>query len=225
MKRKMTALLTLALLTTLLLGGCGGTESKSDTMTVSEMLETVLKDNGGEVYIYKADTKYHQNVALGKDMPVGVYVYDGEGINWCQEEGRTESGRDSYKLGDIANNKVNFEKGGEKDLVLGLDLETDDTGNDVYIEAIQTENDEVYLLGGFSRIEVYDTTYMCFATRVTHLNTYDNWKTEIYYLIEDTESTKDKTIVWDKIGTDNILIDEVNVRKAVYSPIIPQPAD
>lgn len=225
MKKRIAILLTLTLSATMLLGGCGSAGSKSDTMTVSEMLETVLKDNGGEVYIYEADTQYYQSIALGKDMPVGVYVYDGEGINWCQEEGRTESGRGSYKLGDIANDKINFEKGGEKDLVLGLDLETDDTGNDVYIEAIPTEGEDVYYLGGFSRIEIYDKTYMCFATCFTNLSYYDEPKTELYYLIEDTESTKDKTIVWDKIGTDNILIDEVNVNKAVYSPIIPKPAD
>lgn len=225
MKKKF---LTLALVTTMLvstLTGCGGS-GKSDTMTVSQMFDTVLEDNGGELYIYGVETKYHSDTALGKDMPMKVFAYDGERIIRCQEVGRTENGFGEYKLGDIAKGNMNFEKTENETLVLGLNLETDETGNSVYIEAIKTENDkDRYCLGGFSRIEVYDTTFICFATNVTDHSYATPYTTQRYYLIEDTESTKGKTIVWDEIGTEGILIDEMGLNKDVYAPAIQQPAD
>lgn len=230
MKKRFIALLLSGLMVVGVLSGCGSSGTKSDTMTVSEMLETVLEDNGGELYFYTTDTQYSNETPLGKDRKMQVYIYDGETVCRGKQVG-SDDDYESYKLGEIANNEMTFEKVGEKDRVLGLDLETDETGNNVYIEALKTESHsewhdfEVYYLGGFSRIEVYGTTYMCFSTRVTHLDTYDNWKTELYFLIEDTESTKNKTIVWDEIGTDGILVDEVKVRTDVYAPIIPQPVD
>ena len=66
---------------------------------------------------------------------------------------------------------------------------------------------------------------MCFATNVTNAAYTPPYITQIYYLIEDTETTKNKTIVWDEIGTEGILIDEVGVKKKVYAPAIQQPAD
>lgn len=225
MKKKF---LTLALVTTMLvstLTGCGGS-GKSDTMTVSQMFEAVLEDNGGEFYIYGVETKYYPDTALGKDMPMKVFAYDGESIIRCQEVGRTENGAGNYKLGEIVKENVNFEKTEDETLVLGLNLETDETGNNVYIETIKTEKDnDRYCLGGFSRIEIYDTTFMCFATNYTDHNYVTPHTTQIYYLIEDTESTKNKTIVWDEIGTEGILIDEMSLYKDVYAPAIQQPAD
>lgn len=224
MKRRIATLLTLTISITMLLSGCGSTESKSDTMTVSEMLETVLKDNGGEVYIYKGDTQ-HDNV-LGKDMDVDVYVYDGEEITGCEDEryyaGELQLWECNYDLGDIVNDKINFEKDENKKLVLGLNLETDETGNDVHIEAIKTESEsDKYFFGTFSRIEVYDATFMCFATRVVPQDGTNPYT--LYTVIKDTESTKDKTIVCDEVGTEGILVDEMGLKPNIYFPL--KPAD
>ncbi len=226
MKKRFIAIVLIATMTLGILGGCGssegGSSKKSDTMTVSQMFETVLEENGGELYIYKAD-----DCDLGKDMSVNVWSYNGQRVNACQEVGRTEGNSGAYNLGDIANKKINFEKCEDSNiLVHGLDLETDETGNNVYIEAIHTENKRLkFYLGGFSRIEVYDTTFMCFTTNVTDNSYATPYTYQLYYLIEDTETTKDKTIVWDKIGAEGILIDEIGVNKQVYAPATQQPAD
>ena len=227
MKRRIATLLTLTISTTMLLSGCGSIESKQDTMTVSEMLETVLKDNGGEVYIYEGDTDH--GAVLGKDMDVDVYAYDGEEITMCEDErffaGEIPFSDCYYDLGDIANDKINFEKNekkGFKSKVLGLNLETDDTGNDVYIEAIKTDHEsDEYFFGTFRRIEVYDATFMCFETRVEPQNGTSPYT--VYTVIKDTESTKDKTIVWDEVGTEGILVDEMGINPSIYFP--PKPAD
>lgn len=237
MKKRFIALSLVVTMIIGVLSGCGnskggssegGSSKKSDTMTVSEMLEAVLEDNDGELYIYEADMFYDSDIPLGKNRPVHVYVYDGEGIDWCREAGRTQTGRGSYKLGDIANKEISFEKGGDK-AESHLNLETDESGNNVYIEAMMykkaLKGRDAFYLGGFSRIEVYGTTFMCFATTVTHKAYYDNRSSVLYYLIEDTESTKDKTIVWDDLGTDGIPVDELNVDTSIYAPYIVKPAD
>lgn len=226
MKKRIIALSLVLTMAVGILNGCGSSGTKSDTMTVSEMLETVLEDNSGELYFYTTDTRYDHEIPLGKSRRMDVYSYDGESVVRCRKVGSDDI---QCALGQIANKETSFEKTEEKDKVLGLDLETDKTGNEVYLEVLKTETHrgskdfEVYYLGGFSRIEIYGTTYMCFATRQTDF--YDDRKTEIYFLIEDTESTKDKTIVWDELGTEGILVDEAYIRQEIYAPIIPQPAD
>lgn len=229
MKKKF---LTLALVTTMLvstLTGCGGS-GKSDTMTVSEMFEAVLDDNGGEVYIYHVDTRLHngkyKGMNVGKEMPVSAYAFDGEKIVQCKVS-------DYINLGQVAKKEVSLvDRYDNSYPVVGFDLETDETGNDVYIEALvayksesSTSDYKAFYLGGFSRVEVYDTTFMCFAINYTDHGYSTPSTSKQYYLIEDTESTKDKTIVWDEMETEGILVDELNVKKNVYAPAYEQPAD
>ncbi len=224
--------ITLGLVVTMVvgvLGGCGSSGSSGKTMTVSEMLETVIEDNGGEVYLYEVESGGdNKDKTFGKDMKVSdVYAYDGNNIE------RMSLGYGNIiKLKDVANHDVSYEERQNKREILGLDLETDETGNDVYIEAIKIDDNDgwgkeydVMYFGGFSRIEIYDTTFMCFATNFTDYSYANPYTTTQYVLIEDTESTKDKTIVWDELGTDGILTDEVNVQKDKYCPVNYQTAD
>lgn len=218
MKRKIATLLTLALSTALLLGGCGSAGSKSDTMTVSEMLETVLKDNGGEVGIYVTKDLTSSSSAFGKDTRVVGYVYDG---NTVTIKGDDSSNCYAYSLGEIAQGhdiRLDENWKDHEPVKVTLSYVTDETGNAIKFEFLDgmciypsSYNDGAFF-NAFNRVTVYDKTYMTFAGGFDTGSSLQKW----YIVIEDTESTKDKTIVCDEIGTAGMVEGELSVNADRY---------
>lgn len=226
MKKRLTVIVVAVLCTLFVLSACGnkttntnnpdskGTSDEnntqtSNTMTVSEMLNTVLKDNGGKMYIYYRRPR-NGNSPLSKDLDVDAYLYDGKSI--IPHKGKAT-------LGEIAKGEADFgEKEDKKNAV--LDVETDSTGNNTNLE-VMLGSIKAYF-GSFSRIQIYDKTYMCFTTMGF---TYGD-DPRYYTIIEDTISTKDKTIVWDSVGTDGILVDKGKVDPdEFYAPALAVPAN
>lgn len=223
MKKKIISILLVATMAVTILAGCGNADgtvkvSKSDTMTISEMLDAVLEDSGGEVNIY---CRYSESKeVLGKDFPCRTYSYDGKTVKILKSN-------PSNTLGDIANgNAEKADLHAEYGVEPGLCIRTDETGNTANLEIlacggiekvdgnVRTGDDgAAVFFGSFSRIEVYDKTYMCF-TMTVYPASYSPYDT--YTLIEDTKSTKDKTIVFDTVGTDGVLVDEVDISSSIY---------
>lgn len=201
MKRRITTLLTIAL-SALLLGGCGGS---SKSLTFSELFEKDVivycasigegetfagKDEGVlEVYLLKSDGTFSHYDTFGKGIKLGEYAQltDEEVIanstGYCDFSG-------NYKLG----------------------VETDETGNTVIAGNILQErtsgkkisNPPFYTLlrlGAYSgRMNVYESSYIVFQRPGDYGSTY-------FCLIRDTSDTKEKEIVFDKVGTEGICVD------------------
>lgn len=223
-KTKLTVIVVAVLCLSFVLSACGAkttntsnldsesisdenTEEVSKTMTVSEMLNAVLKDNGGKMYIYYR-TPHYGDAAPGKDLNVNAYLYDGKSI--VSQEGTTT-------LGDVVKGEAVFEEEEDKGNAV-LDVETDSTGNNTNLEVMLADGKTTKAyFGSFSRIQVYDKTFMCFTTIGF---TYGD-DPQYYTLIEDTTSTKDKTIAWDSVGTNGVLVDEGNVNPdKFYAPAL-----
>lgn len=234
-KKKIVLLLTVATMIVGLLVGCGNSEnktSKSDTMTISEMLNAVIKDNDGEVLIYHGEytrsdsSNSGLNKPVGKDMHIhgiwgGIRSYDGEKIKYKDENKKEET---STKLGDVAKGLELSDR--DEGKAATLNVTTDETGNAVRLEALAVEGercDYELIFGSFSRITIYDKTFMVFSTRVDWGNGEPPFVS--YLIIEDTDSTKDKTIVYDSIGTDGVLVDEINIDSSRFYPLETSPAD
>lgn len=207
MKRKIIALLTLGLSVSLFLGGCGGGSTNSKSITFSELFEN-------DVIIYSASTSEGETF-LGKDEKVRVYV--------CGADETYAVYPKANKLGVYAQmndeevlESISSEHEAETLGTYKLGIETDATGNNTETESIliQATYDDSgdyskqpgwigyqgFEIGSFvGHVTIYDSSYMMFQ---------DSWNySTIYYLIRDTKETKDKTICFDKVGTEGIVID------------------
>lgn len=224
MKKKLTALLALALTVTLL-GGCGGTaQTTSGTVkseagdlpaegsdvgdslsggeiTVSDMINSILEEKGS-VYIYE-QVQNPPGKDFGKDVSVHVYKYDGSSL----ADGGRRGNMGEYASGTESPESLEYETISSE---VSLNLLTDSTGNNVrqetfYYKSIRDNYEDEDLEFGFTNfrhITIYDKSYMVFSVS----NPERVWFECI--AIEDTDYTKDKVIVFDKIGTDGITVDQ-----------------
>lgn len=206
MKKKLLALVLVATMIVSVLTGCGG--GKSKTMTVSEMLDAVLEANGGEMLIYTYDD---YELGVGKDSRVNTFYYNGDIGDYASF--KQGSNGVKPKLGEIAQDNLSaysFEVGLDEPESLGLHLITDSTGNAVDHEAlyytVSGSNKDLIKFGGiFERLEIYDKTFMLF--RYDYYNRSHQKIKYMYVIIPDVEATKNKTIIFDEIGTEGILVD------------------
>ncbi|MGN0142102.1 MAG: hypothetical protein ACI4AD_07725 [Roseburia sp.] len=208
MKRKITLLLSLTLLVTLL-GACGSGTTSSKEIAFSKLFENdviIFKGEGesfegkeegiAEVYICGADGTYSQYNTKSKKLDKLAQLNDEEVIEYIT------SSYDVYTLGNYK-----------------LGIKTDSTGNSTDTEGIlvqatynaghanSREPGWIGYTGGTSSIgyfvghvTVYDSSYMMFEKSGQYGST-------VRYLIRDTEETKDKTVVFDAVGTDGIVVD------------------
>lgn len=205
MKRKIATLLTITLATTLF-GGCGTT--KSNEIAFSKLFENdviVYQCGYGEGGSFegKEESIDHTRICLADGS---FYLINGGGdLGDLAQKDDEEIIKENMKH---VNTKGNYKLG----------IWTDDTGNNTATESILVqatyckdwENSQkdgwIGYVGGTSmgsfvgHIEVYDSSYMMFQED----GNYDSTK---IYLIRDTEETKDKTIVFDPVGTDGIVVD------------------
>lgn len=239
MKKKLTALLTLALTVTLL-GGCGGTAKttsgtvKSEAgdlpaegsdvgdslsggeITVSDMINSILEEKGS-VYIYE-QVQNPPGKDFGKDVSVHVYKYDGSSL--AEEKSGHKMGE--YASGTESPESLEYETISSE---VSLNLLTDSTGNNVrqetfYYKYISESNGNHYehddLKFGFTNfrhITIYDKSYMVFSVSNPERVWYE------CIAIEDTDYTKDKVIVFDKIGTDGITVDQGSDNSSFWNTI------
>lgn len=201
MKRKMLALLSLVLSTSLLLGGCGGNSTNSKSITFSELFEK-------DVIVYCASIGEGETFA-GKDERVFEALL-------LKSDGTFSLYDTSAKLGEYAQLTdeeviANFPdcdcSGNYK-----LGVETDETGNTVIAGNILQERTSgkkipnppfytILRLGTYSgRINVYESSYIVFQRQGDYGSTY-------FCLIRDTSDTNEKEIVFDKVGTEGIYVD------------------
>lgn len=205
MKKKLLMLALIAATVTSSLTGCGG----SSTMTVSEMLEAVLEDNGGKMILYESS-----NDTIDKAHTPLMCYYDGVQIESNAHVGSL-SLEESVSLGELAQGADPISDYEPVAKMLGtaeIRLITDSTGNAVESEIIYCLDSEyqgaehaAIKFGEFERVQIYDQTFMVFKYS-KYLKNYDTYETS-YTIIPDTKSTKDKTIVLDKIGTEGLVVD------------------
>lgn len=199
MKRKLITLLTLALTITLL-SGCGSEAgsgvSKGDTMTVSEMFDALVEDNGGEAMIFA--TKANK---LNTESNVSVYTYaGGTTINVYRE---------NVLLGEIMSGAVETtDLYGEVEIELLLNLVTDEDNNALTDEAGNVLYEEILSTNtkfdgtNISRIDIDGTAFIVIATSRPS----DNQNPNDYLLFPETESMVGKTIVMDSVGTEGVYV-------------------
>lgn len=171
-------ILSMLLALTMVMGiftGCGAGGSAKE-ITVSEMLNSIIEEKG-EVTIYKAIANHFDKDVATLDYKDVYYVYDGKTLTQSNYQGRSTK----FK---------NFQ------------LVTDDKGN-VRYEHMEFTLGDYIRFGAFSREEINGTSYMVFALYLHGFDGSKWWDKEVFYtLIEDTEYTIDKTIVFDKASDD-----------------------
>lgn len=193
MKRKMTALLTVVLMLTMLAGcGANGAASKNE-IAFSELFKDdvimygcgkVDKDASVSISVYKTDGSY---VYYAIDSSLGKYAQESDSDIFSSLETENVYAYGEYKLG----------------------VETDSTGNNTESETILRRyrfgdgsgSDWSFGSGSYVSFEghmtIYDSSYMVFKG-----------KKDGYMLIRDTDKTKDKTVYFDPVGTDGIAVDK-----------------
>lgn len=180
-----------------LLSACGNQKKK--TMTVSEMLDAVVEDNDGKAYIFFVRASSERKP--GKSTRINnSYLYNGESIKSIKISGKDEEY--NIALGEyVKGSNVKIEEKGDYKKAT-LDITTDSTGNHASIETLGDGTDLMFC--SFSRIQIYDQSFMSFTTMYDG----ENHSSYFHVLIEDTASTKDKTIVLDPVGAKGVSVDE-----------------
>lgn len=203
MKKKILSMLLVATLITSIFTGCGAGGSKE--ITVSEMLDSILEENG-EVVMYtflKDGSKWTEDYAPSKNTEVGCIVYDGETetTTWMISSETGDPLLGSYLDGT----RVADKEASNKDLCnqpVNMKLEVDADGN-VLCERLNSCS-----FGEFQRKEINGVSCMIFATYVFYVTTYDGIEQRVsgvsYTIIPDTEFTQDKTVVLDTADTEGI---------------------
>lgn len=207
MKKKLLTIALIAAMVTSSLTGCGG----SSTMTVSEMLEAVLEDNGGKMILYESHSYESHNDTIDKDHKPLICYYDGVQI----ESNSHVTDKGNVSLGELAQGADPISDYEPSAKMLGtaeIRLITDSTGNAVESEIIYCLDSEfkgkehaAIKFGEFERVQIYDQTFMVF--KYSKYLKYDDTYKISYTIIPDTKSTKNKTIVFDKIGTEGLVVD------------------
>lgn len=218
MKKKIALLLTVALATMSLLAGCGnktgnpageGSDAGSvankpsgETVTVSEMLEHMMEENGGTVYMFENQTsgghtiEQYKDDTVSKFMLTTLYAYNGDTlVKYKTNVDFWNAYRDSYD--EILASAIAESATEETDIALMLQFpESDgDKGAEGLYEPRKDTNGSVNGLykarfgKDFCHMEDnIGESYMVFK----HADG-DN----TYTIIKDTEWSKDKTVVPD----------------------------
>lgn len=208
MKRKIASLLTIALLTTTLFVGCGTTNSNE--IAFSKLFENdVIIYVGNSTSFGEEDQKLCKMVFCGadgsyfsignfykdfdKDLKDVAQMEDEEIINEYKD---TASVRGTYKLGietDISGNNTKTDQILIKETYNSTKKESQQEGWIGY--------GSISDMGTFvGHVKIKDSFYMMFQKPAKYDSNY-------FYFIRDTEETKDKTIVFDAVGTDGIVVD------------------
>ncbi len=233
MKKKIELLLVVATMAMSILAGCGKTSSNltgstagegsgtakdtgnGGTITVSEMLDNVLEENGGHVYIYEDEVsgRTFDDIISNPDYGTAnanIYRYDGTNIGFlsCEYDydasGIKNMGKEVGSTGDAYFASVTRETNTLKETA-----DKKSTVYDKYQEYVKyddeklqpasvTVNDEglcalsddIVFHDDFYHIENGGISYMVF-----HEIKGTSGKSNGYIFIEDTDYTKDKTVV------------------------------
>lgn len=219
MKKRLIALLMSAIMVSGVLTGCGGNdaESNADVKTETNTKVEVSNDTIAFSELFKHDVIIYTCGGSfdGKDEE----IYD---VDIFYADSKYEGYDDFLKLGDVAQKEDDEIISTLSDVwVIGnykLGILSDSTGNSTDTESLlvratyDSRHDNsrrpgwVGYTGGISNIgyfvghvTVYDDTFMMFEKT----NNGDTSR----YLIRDTEETKDKTVYFDPIGTEGIVVD------------------
>lgn len=186
----MTALLTVVLMLTML-AGCG---TNANEIAFSELFE-------GDVIVYGCGK-------VDKDASVNISVY------------KTDGSYTVYDSSDLGSNLGKFAQESDSDILSTLEttdvdvygeyklgIDTDSTGNNTESETIfmhfeyrdgsGTSSNDTKYVSFEGHTTIYDSSYMVFKT-----------DKDSYRLIRDTDKTKDKTVYFDPVGTDDIVVDK-----------------
>lgn len=234
MKRKLAAVLTAAVCAVTLLGGCGndtvstssGSVSTSGSNTVSsDQTAGNTKDNSSSSDTIKFSELFKNDVYVygtgATELTKETHI---SSITLYRTDGTYENIYDGVvrgqQLGDIA--QIDDEDAYFQDLLerhekaianaaasggtiiysgygpytgkYRLGIVTDGTGNNT--ESMMLGDNSIKFFYG--HITIYNASFMVFGNNIN--NPY-------YYIIRDTDETKDKQVVFDEVGTEGILID------------------
>lgn len=233
MKRKLAAVLTAAVCAVTLLGGCGndtvstssGSVSTSGGNTVSsDQTAGNTKDNSSSSDTIKFSELFKNDVYVYRtgatELTKETFI---SSITLYRTDGTYENIYDgvvSGQLGDIA--QIDDEDAYFQDLLerhekaianaaasggtiiysghestgkYKLGIVTDGTGNNTESMEVGKISIEFF----YGHITIYNASFMVFGNNINNHTT--------YYIIRDTDETKDKQVVFDEVGTEGILID------------------
>lgn len=197
-----------------------GSETKDHVLDKDDKVAVLSYDGKTIKRYFDKDAKYEEDKTykIG-EVAQGVAEIPSEGSeNWF-------SVQDNGYFSDI---KYDSQK-------IGMAMNTDASGNNADVEALyatitgsclysdeEVENEPtdfettycINFSSSFQRYQIYNQSYMVFrTTRGDGTNVRD-----IYYtIIQDTESTIDKTVVLDEVGTDGIVVDSLEDLKGYYT--------
>lgn len=216
MKKKIALLLTVAMVTMTMLAGCGSTSENpagegsdagstankvsGETVTVSEMLEHVLADNGGTMYIIaKGTAEQYTLEALENNEDVSfaityVTAYDGSKLE-------THKSENSFYFWNDDNKKHTYdsfvssiyERVDNEASNVSLSLSTYGD-NDLPEEVLKGES-----INSDADVYFYETMYHVTDGKGNSFMVFynNNGGYNKYTLIKDTDWSKDKTVVLD----------------------------
>lgn len=198
-------ILTMVLALTMIMGiltGCGA--DSANKITVSEMINSVLEEKGEVVmyYVTKSGKNYTPDYVPTKNLEGTVTYYNGESLTAMSSKDK--------KLGNYLNgtSEANIPARAIQDLKVDLKTITDEEGTVLY-EAFcakqygAQKETAWFKFGEFSRVEIEGVSCMVFAVYSYDTDSY-KLKYVDYVVIEDTEYTKDKTVVFDKTNDEGI---------------------
>jgi len=211
MKKKLLVLLMATTMMASLLAGCGSKDATP--ITVSEMLDKVLEENGGSIYIYTSSISGHSFDELISTteytvaLKPTVYKYDGTNICTLSASLKGGSRQDKGHF-ESATVKGNTLDEGSDELVKNFDKNIDSMHDDDKPQAssLTIDSDGVEILpseaaNGSDRIAFYDDFYHIenrgISYMVFHAPAGNPPTSNVYIFIKDTDYTIDKTVVPD----------------------------
>ena len=185
--RILSMLLALTMVMGILTGcGAGGSGSSSKEITVSEALNSILEDEG-EVIIYNTKSRSYKEKATQKVMSVITNSNEGH-LKW--------DGTSVYKWEPMYDRYSPWISGPTD---FFIEKSISETSSDIVTMTSKGSSNEL-LFGTCEHVEYEGESYMVFKTYF--VRPYDNGINEdvihtTFYIIKDTDFTKDKTIVAD----------------------------
>lgn len=223
MKKRILSMLLVATMVMSIFTGCGAGGSANE-ITVSEMLNSILEDEG-EVVMYtftKDGDDWTEDYAPSKKTNVQCYVYNGE-TETITLMTSSATGTSKNPLGDYLDGTCIADK--EKSTTTSynepddLTVVVDKEGNVLY-ETLLGVYAYSIRFGDFERKEINGVSCMVFATY--YFGNEQNPKyagvlEEVNYtIIADTDYTKDKTVVCDSADTEGILTETYDSSKLAW---------
>ena len=202
-------ILSMILMLTMVMGiftGCGtGAGGSANEITVSEMLNSIIEEKG-EVVMYRGGVSadgYAGFDTISDKSDGSVVVYNGETLIQKRHK------HSSPTLLGLLKGEEEADYVTQKELAVDLDLSLDENDNVVGEvlhgrEKMKTSTYAVF--DNCTHVEINGKSYMMFELYIKYFRSDNEVDTVHLTFIEDTEYTKDKTVVFDSKDTEGVTV-------------------